>query len=50
MYVDEANTAEISALVAGGFVVDTGQTVDASQLPPSAQQGIVTIPEGGELP
>lgn len=50
MYVDEANTAEISALVAGGFVVDTGQTVDASQLPPSAQQGTGTIPEGGELP
>lgn len=50
MYVDEANSAEITALVSGGFVIDTGQTVDASQLPPSAQQGTGVIQEGGELP
>lgn len=50
MYVDEANSAEITALISGGFVLDTGQTVDASQLPASAQQSTGTIPEGGELP
>jgi len=51
MYIDETTGAsEITMLISGGFVVDTGVTVDASQLAPSGLQGSGFIPIGEELP
>ncbi len=51
MYIDEtAGAAEIAQLISGGYVVDTGVTVDVSQLAPSGLQGSGFIPIGEELP